>query len=293
MKRGALTISIDLELAWGVWDKPSNEYFDRCAELESRIVKALLAAFDRHGICATWATVGRLLERAPELPVSSRHGERIWYAPDVVDQIRKAKTEQEIGSHSFAHVYFDRISRAEADEDLEAARRVHQREGLEFRSFVYPRNAVAHVDALRAHGIEVFRSDDRGWFIDAKRLGGKRVGQAANLVDKVIPIAPRAVPVEQQNGIAEVAGSMLLMARKGLRRLAHPELVRLKARRGMAAAQREGRVFHLWFHPSNFYWETDKQLALLEVILADAAKLRDRGEIDVLPMRAFASTPSA
>lgn len=289
MRRGALTISIDLELAWGIWDKPSKDYFDRCAELESRVVAGVLELFERHEISATWAIVGRLLSRAERLPVSTPHGERIWFAPAIVEAIRRAKTEQEIGSHSFAHVYFDGISRAEADQDLAAAREVHAREGLPFKSFVYPRNAVAHVDALAAHGLSIFRSDDRGWFIDAKRRGGKRVGQAANLIDKLVPIAPQAVPLERREGMAELPGSMLLMARKGLRRFTRPGLMRLKARRGLAVAQRERRVFHLWFHPSNFYWDTARQLRLLGDILSDAARLRERGEIDILPMASFAS----
>jgi len=39
MPRGSLCISIDVELAWGIWDKPSLDYHARCAESEERIVR--------------------------------------------------------------------------------------------------------------------------------------------------------------------------------------------------------------------------------------------------------------
>ena len=46
--------------------------------------------------------------------------------------------------------------------------------GLPFCSFVFPRNQVAHVDALGESGIQVFRSNDRGWFMTVKDRAGLR-----------------------------------------------------------------------------------------------------------------------
>ena len=288
MTRGSLCISIDVELAWGIWDKPSPAYHSRCAERELAIVRGLVALFDRHAVTATWAIVGRLLDRDDAAARSTSHGERIWYAPDVVDAVRAAHTPQDIGSHSYAHVYFGDASREAARSDLAAARRVHAQHGLPFASFVFPRNQVAHIDLLRDAGVKVFRSVDRGWHIAVRERLGKSAGRVANLADKVLPIPPAVVEPIDHGDVVELPSSMLLMGRNGLRRAVLPASVVAKAKLGLAAAKRTGGVFHLWFHPSNFYYDTERQLETLGDIVRAAAELRDRGEIDVRPMSSFA-----
>ena len=78
MKPGALCISIDLELAWGIWDKPSADYHARCAELERTIVDRLMTLFERYEVSATWAIVSALLDP------NARDREAIWFAPDFI-----------------------------------------------------------------------------------------------------------------------------------------------------------------------------------------------------------------
>jgi peptidoglycan/xylan/chitin deacetylase (PgdA/CDA1 family) len=288
MTRGSLCISIDLELAWGIWDKPSPAYHARCAEHEARIVRALLALFEQFSVSATWAIVGRLLELDQAVARSTSYGARIWYAPELVELVRMARTPQDIGSHGYAHIYFGATSRDSLRSDLASARRVHDAHGLPFVSFVFPRNQVAHIDLLRAAGVKVFRSIDHGWHIDARQRLGAGVGRIANLVDKILPIPPAVVHPVAHGDVVELPSSMLFMGRNGLRRAVHPAAVVAKARLGLAAAQRSGGAFHLWFHPSNFYYETERQLETLSGILRAAAELRERGAIEIRPMSSFA-----
>jgi len=278
---GALCISIDVELAWGVWDRPDPESLTRAAE-ERSIVRALVAMFERHDVSATWAIVGRLLDRDP-----ARRPE-LWFAPEVIDTIRAAKVPQDIGSHSYAHVYFTDTPREELRRDLAHARQVHDAHGLPFTSFVFPKNRVAHTDLLAEAGVRVFRSVDRGWHIDARERFGATAGRVANLVDKLLPITPRVVEPIRHGDLVELPSSMLLMARNGLRRAAHPAAVRAKARRGLEAAVETGKTFHLWFHPSNFYFDGERQLAILEDIVTEAASLRRRQGLEIRPMSAYA-----
>ena len=82
---GKLTISIDLELAWGVWDTITPERLRLAEEAESPIAAALIALFDRHAIPATWAMVAALLD---EKSASARPGPKsCWFAPDVVERL--------------------------------------------------------------------------------------------------------------------------------------------------------------------------------------------------------------
>ena len=286
---GCLCISIDLELAWGIWDKPSAAYHARCARHELTIVETLLSTFDRFDVSATWAIVGRLLELDREAAGSTEHGDRIWYAPDLIEKISRAPSHQEIGSHSHAHLYFGLTDRERLRADLAAARAVHSRHGLAFDSFVFPRNQVAHLDLLEEAGIRVFRSVDEGWFIDVRDRLGTTAGRVANLADKMLPLPPRAVKPVRHGRLVELPSSMLLLGRKGVRRVVHPQAMVLKAQLGLERARRTGDMFHLWFHPSNFYYDTERQLAALASIVGKAARMRDRGDLEIRTMGSFAA----
>jgi peptidoglycan/xylan/chitin deacetylase (PgdA/CDA1 family) len=281
---GTLCISIDLELAWGIWDSPSPEYLKKCLGLERQIVNRLLRTFARYEISATWAIVGHLLEKSSTTSLTEAPA---WFAPDLVDSIVATSPKQEIASHSYGHIYFNDCSRDVILADLLAARAVHQNHGLDFTSFVFPRNQVSHIDLLVQAGIKVFRSVDWGWHMTASRWNS-HLGRVANLVDKMVPLAPPVVrPIVHSGGIVELPSSMLLMGRNGIRRLIQPAVLEYKCRKGLQAAARDNGVFHLWFHPSNFYYEMESQLSIVENVIREAAVLRDQGRLNILPMRSF------
>jgi hypothetical protein len=277
-----------LELAWGIWDRPSASYHARCAELERVIVARVLGLLEAFEIPATWAIVGRLLDLDESAARSTIHGAQVWYAPDLIDLVRGAQTRQEIGSHGYRHAYFTELDREAARADVESARRIHQEHGLPFESFVYPRNKMAHVDVLREAGIRVFRSSDCGWHVSVGERFGRTPGRIAHLVDHLLPLEPVPVRRIDRVGMFELPGSMLLMGRNGFRRIVAPAVVVAKARRGLEAACRTGGVFHLWFHPSNFYFDTARQLDILGRILGLAAAMRSRGELDIRTLGSYA-----
>src|ERR1700709_771116 len=67
MGRGALVISLDFELHWGVRDHTPLNATERKRLLGARaVVPNLLRVFDAHKIRATWATVGFLFARSRE-----------------------------------------------------------------------------------------------------------------------------------------------------------------------------------------------------------------------------------
>src|SRR5271167_1636112 len=112
MPKGKLTISIDLELAWGFWDILTPEILRLSESAERPICDRLLELFDRFSIPATWAVVAAVLDRTS---ARGRAGnEASWYAPDIIERILKARTSHEIGSHGGRHVYFDRMSAPQA-----------------------------------------------------------------------------------------------------------------------------------------------------------------------------------
>lgn len=285
MAKARLTISIDLELAWGVWDILTPRDLDFAETAERPICAALLNLFDRYEVPATWATVAALLDQAS---AKGRPGPAAcWYAPDIVEGIVRARVPHEFGSHTGRHIYFGVASQQEAREDLEFARALHQASGLPFRSLVFPRASVGHLDVLAAAGLVTFRGRDAGWFTAAARAG-KLAGRVANFADKFLPIPPSPVAARRCGTLTEVPGSMLLLGRNGLRRYVLPAASRAKLRAGLDRAIRTGGIFHFWFHPSNFYYRRDEQLATLAWFLDQAAAEAGRGRIEIKTMDAYA-----
>jgi hypothetical protein len=78
---------------------------------------------------------------------------------------------------------------------------------------------------------------------------------------------------------------MLYTPAFGVRRCVPVWLRVLRANRGLNAALRQKRVFHLWFHPTDLTCRTEAMLGGLRQIFTRAARLRDAGQLDILPMR--------
>jgi peptidoglycan/xylan/chitin deacetylase (PgdA/CDA1 family) len=288
MTAGKLTISIDLELAWGVWDHLTPEDLRLVESAERPICAALIDLFDRYQVRATWAVVAALLDEPSAI---ARPGPKAcWFAPDIVDRLRQSKAGHEIGSHSGRHIYFDAASVTEARADLEFAMAVHRAHGLAFDSFVFPRGAPGHFDVVAGVGLKVCNHADVGWVESVRRFGAP-AGQVANLADKLLPIAPCPATVERRGELIHIPRSMHLMGRNGLRRFVLPPVTRAKLRAGLERAQATGGIFHLWFHPSNFYYRRDEQLATLGWFLDHAANEAARGRIEFRTMGSYAPQP--
>jgi hypothetical protein len=153
---------------------------------------------------------------------------------------------------------------------------------------VFPRNRVAHTALLAKAGVRVCRTVDRGWHVRVAKIDA-RLGRIANLADKMLPVPAQTVLPRRGSDLTEIESSMLLIGREGPRRLVPPAVLVTKANLALRAAAREGRVFHLWFHPSNFYCEADTQFGILRRILDQARELVRRGQLRIESMGALAA----
>jgi hypothetical protein len=100
----------------------------------------------------SWKPATGFLSRQRGMLVRARH-----YRP-----FGPCKVPHEIGSRSGKHVQFGDIAASEAQEGLDFARDVHQANALPFKSFIFPREAVGHLDALARAGLRTFRGPDVG-----------------------------------------------------------------------------------------------------------------------------------
>lgn len=285
MDRGVVTISIDLELAWGNWDNLTNSQAANVDEKERPIVERLVRLFDRYHVPVTWAFVAALLD--PKSARGRPGGEHLWYAPDVIDRVRSAKVAHDLGSHGGRHIYLDSVSEAEADDDIGFAKSIHDKNGVGWGSFVYPRNLVGRKELVARHGVRVYRGTDHAWH-QRIRNHNRSLGRAANLIDKMLPIAPEIVEPQGDGPMLNLPGSLLFFGRGGIRRRVPARIMRSKLSKGLKAANKKRGVFHLWFHPSNFWYDTDAQFETFEDFLRGVAKGVERQDLRIRPMAAFA-----
>ena len=306
LDRGVAVISIDTELAWGEAHRRGGDAAGHDYRAERRVIDQMLAMFARYEISATWAVVGHLfLDRCessngrvhPEIvrpdypwlngdwydidPTSDLADSPYYYGRDIVEGILACPVPQEVGCHSFSHVMAGDPGCSEEAfvTDLAACRQAAEAFGVSLRSFVFPRNSIGHVDRLAGHGFRSYRGRP------GEPFAGRRpaLRAALRLVDRAYPLGGSAVlPRRHSSGSWDIPQTFLF-APADHRRLP----VRVWAQRPLARLRQAARhrsVFHLWFHPHNITADPDRGLSALEIVCAEAARLRSSGRLDIRSM---------
>lgn len=295
---GALVVSLDFELHWGVRDRsPADGAYRENLRGARDVVVKLLRVFEEFEIAATWATVGILFAatreefercRPTERPVyrdsrldpyaesvgSGESDDPLHFASSLVQRIR-ATPRQEVATHTFSHYYClePGQDRAAFQADLRSAVEIAAARGVQLRSIVFPRNQhnPAYDDLLLEAGLRCYRGNARGWMY--RPASGEEESlsrRGARLLDSYLgfsgPGATRWRDIPQENGLSNVPASLFL--RPSSPAAAALDSLRLtRIRRALRAAARSRRVFHLWWHPHNFGTRIDANMESLRRIL--------------------------
>lgn len=303
--RGALVISLDFELAWGVRDTLGVDGAYRQNLLGAReAVPRLLDLFARFDIAATWATVGflfaesrdELLAHAPKLRPTYADGrfdpyadplgdgerdDPLRFAPSLIAEIA-SRPRQELASHTFSHYYC--LERGQTldqfDADLASAATLAGARGHRLTSLVFPRNQLRtdYLPALVRNGFTAYRGSEQN-VLNKPRPGasGSPVVRALRLGDVYLGLTgPGSVAwndLGPAGDLTNVRGSRFLRPWS-----ATPSLEALRWHRvasSMRAAAVSGALFHLWWHPHNFGVNLQENLAALTRHLELFSQLRD------------------
>jgi peptidoglycan/xylan/chitin deacetylase (PgdA/CDA1 family) len=311
---GALVISLDFELFWGVRDflMLNGSYWNNIAG-EKRAVKAIFELFKKYQTSATWATVGflysesvedwqrrrpRTLPEYKESKLSPYHEEiakygrddSFYFAPDLIDLL-KSNPRQEVATHTFSHYYCLETgqTRESFEADIETAVEVAGERGIKVESIVFPRNQhnPNYDDILLKHGIRCYRGNQRArmYQFDTPTLNNPYF-RATRLFDTFLNVSGNNTIRWSDiwhRGIANVPASMFLrpVSADG------SFLSKLQFRRiinGMDQAARSGEVFHLWWHPHNFGTHLDENLLFLSAVFDRFKKLRAKYGMESMTM---------
>lgn len=301
---GVFTLSLDLELSWGVRDKRTLQQYRPNLEGVRSAIPALLDRFERYGIHATWATVGMVFFSSKEELLRSLPARAPKYKDARLDNIahvagigRNEKEDpyhfgeslvrmiaqrrgQEVASHTFSHFCCLEPGQTREDfaSDLAAARAAARRLGVEVTSLVFPRNQLnpAYLDVCREQGFTAVRGNERHW-IYAPHPGSEEalLRRVLRLADSYVNLTGANVYELPRPGDPQpvnVPASRFL--RPYSPRLAVLDPLKLwRIKRAMTHAARTGKLFHLWWHPCNFGTHLEQNLAMLRAILRHFRKL--------------------
>jgi peptidoglycan/xylan/chitin deacetylase (PgdA/CDA1 family) len=313
---GAMVISLDFELHWGVRDKQSatGTYAANLRGARAAVPK-LLDAFERYGVAATWATVGLLfagsrseLERyvPSALPTyrdkhlspydetvgESEEDDPLHYASSLIRLVLESP-RQEIGTHTFSHFYCleDGQREDEFASDIEAAVSIARSKGVQLKSIVFPRNQhnPLYEAALHKHGITCYRGNQKAWMYraatEAEESAAKR---AARLIDTYVNVGGRHTTpwsrLQAEGGrLCDVPASHFV--RPYSPRLRHLEAARARRiKASMTHAARRQEIVHLWWHPHNFGRYTKENMRFIKRLFEHYRDLRDRYGMQSLAM---------
>ena len=300
-------ISLDFELFWGLRDIYTLRTYEERLRQTRLVIPEILQLFRKYEMHATWATVGflfainkvELLEHVPlcqpdyKNPTLSPYGAYLdsignsevddlyHYGASLVEQIMETPF-QEIGCHTFSHYYcLEGGQTLEAFAcDLKSAHSIAERQGLQMRSLVFPRNQVSpdHLAVAREQGFVCYRGNPVSGLYNTNK--GVYLVRALRFLDSYLNITGNhcsPLPCESGGKIVNLPASLFLRPVGSFKPLARLAFRRIAAALREAATQ--GTICHLWWHPHNFGRHPEANLEFLERILAEFARLRDNGQM--------------
>ena len=286
LRRGAVTISLDFELAWGsLYSRRAGRNFVQFGLREREQMPRILAALDEFHVPATWATVGHLfLEKCtagsdgrahhgmPRImpfenerwifqegdwfqfdPCTDVRRDPAWYGPDLIEKVLASKENHELGCHSFSHPSFGQnCPRLVAEAEVEACAQAMAPYGLRPTTWVFPRHEEGNFEALAAKGVGIVRA-----------FPG--------------PASCISLPILRPDHMWGVHVSSAVD--RGLDWSFDQRLKRLQG--FVDAAAKERLAAHIWLHPS---LSDDDINRVFKPFLRHCAARRDEGKIDALTM---------
>ena len=302
---GAMVISLDFELHWGLRDHVRREdaLYRRLTEARRAVVD-LTGMFAARDIHATWATVGFLFASERQDVEAHMPTERPAYARVDLDpyaepigpdeehdpehlagslvEVIATTAGQEVGSHTFSHYYCLEPGQSETTfrADLAAAQSIARWRGLELTSLVLPRNQwnPAYAQTVLDLGFRSIRGPQRTWSHQSRGGGRDRsmVRRGARLAEAYFGTAPPPTTAWNQvlgpSGLCDIPASAFMRPFDPSRKRLEP-LRRARLVSGLRHAARHGRIFHMWWHPHNFSQHHAENFSMLGQLLDEFDRL--------------------
>jgi hypothetical protein len=169
---GTITISVELELGWGMHEKDQFSHLSEDRASETRTLQRLLDIADEYEHQITFPVVGHLLHDScsghhegpypddwwSEDPGTDEQTDPLFYAPELVREIQNRPVEHEITTHTYSHILADKHPGELLRNELSKVEDVYSKFGIPTpTSIVMPRHQQPDYSILADHGIETIR----------------------------------------------------------------------------------------------------------------------------------------
>ena len=294
MSKPTLIVSLDYELFWGMQDGWKLSEYEANILGGRKAIPQMLALFEKHGIHATWATVGFLFGASEKELRSFFPGQfpsyenealssyrcfgaigqneedaPCYYGCSLVEKIASVPG-QEIGSHTFSHYYCRETGQTTEQfrADMEAAKAISKAHGFDLKSVVLPRNQCEpeYTKILTSLGFTSYRDEENDWIHE--KIKFRPLMRILRLADVYLPLTGQGgYEPKIENGIVNLVGSR--MYKPYFKPLAFLEGLKIRRiKHQMLHAAKTGKTFHLWWHPHNVGVRTDFHMKQLEDIFS-------------------------
>ncbi len=303
MSQPTLIVSLDFELFWGMQDGWELSEYEANVMGGRKAIPQILELFQKHGIHATWATVGfqfakdydelkkyfpeenlRPTYDNPNLSSYRCFGEigtdessaPCFYGASLVSQIANSPG-QEIGSHTFSHYYCREAGQTTEQfrADMEAAQKIAKNQGYNLTSVVMPRNQCEpeYTKVLTDLGFTAYRDEENDWIHEKVKF--RPLMRVLRLMDVYLPLTSQGgYKPKIEEGIVNLVGSR--MYKPYFKPLAFLEGLKIRRiKKQMLHAAKNGLTFHLWWHPHNVGVRTDFHMKQLEEIFSYYDELKE------------------
>jgi len=276
---GTFILSLDCEGKWGVADHLSPRWQRDLTEARLKeAYRAIAALLAKAGVSATFAFTELFLRSRDELLAlpTDEIAERLPYARPAFRDLLHGSGEgwtgewalaaigagHEVASHGVTHTPWTDMTADQARYELSL---VPIERG---RTFIHPRNAIAHLDLLAEAGFTGYR------------LARPRSSRVASLAGE-LNILAAAEPSPPPAPLQPIPAGYFINWLSGPRRLVPTWATRRRARHVLEQAARTGGVAHFWTHPENVA-AAPATLRNLAAVVEEAAAMREAGRIEIM-----------
>lgn len=304
---GTATISIEIELGWGLIRYGKFHKLSEDRRAETRYLSRLLDLCDEYDVPITFDVVGHLFYEECDGSHGGPHDDDWWdidpgtsvaadpefYAPDLIADIRSRETDHEICTHTFSHIECDEVDPEVVRWELERANRVHTDHGVgPSDSIVPPRHSAPPSTVLEEAGIRVkrvpfSRAEGEG---PPATSGGKLFEILFGTHPTIEPRLEAGILETYSPGYTTFAAPYLQTGTAPPHSVyrAIPLAVRRRLhewnlRRGVDAAVASDSSVHYWCHLYDF--SNAQQWPQIDSFVRYLARRREDGAIGVRPMR--------
>ncbi|MFD1571292.1 polysaccharide deacetylase family protein [Halorubrum laminariae] len=302
---GVVTLSVELELGWGMHDKQEYGHLSNDRSAETVALERLLSLADRYNIPITFDIVGHLLEDScpghhtgpfrdgwwTEDPGTDVESHPQFYAPDLVKEIQNREVDHEIATHTYSHHLAEVAPDEELAEELSKATAIHREFGLPSpKSIVMPRHQRPNYYVIKDNNIKTIRKPfeeyeprfsnpvTKLWWLLTRNHPVSKVHRRKGLIETTVTPHPSLTAVSLPNGRSPPHPIFRTIPSRIRRRLHRQYLIK-----AMDQAIESNKHVHLWTHVYNF--ANDDQWEPMSAGLGHLGSLHDENQVLIKRMQ--------